>query len=67
MMWVPFSLIGEWVQILKNDNVDSGIVLGIHNCYVVIPQFLSNFLCSVIFALYTKNTIIKGAVLHIMQ
>ncbi|KAI9001651.1 major facilitator superfamily domain-containing protein [Gaertneriomyces semiglobifer] len=30
--------------------LDAGLVLGIHNVYVVLPQFLSTFLSSVVFA-----------------
>lgn len=31
--------------------LDAGIVLGIHNIYIVIPQFISTFACSIIFKL----------------
>jgi solute carrier family 45 protein 1/2/4 len=31
--------------------LDAGIVLGIHNIYIVIPQFISTFACSLLFKL----------------
>jgi len=62
-MWVPFALIGEYLenynahQESKNDDeeesdkLSSGIILGIHNMYVVLPQFVVTFLSSIFFAL----------------
>eukprot|EP00833_Pecoramyces_ruminatium_P010983 jgi/Orpsp1_1/1185015/evm.model.c7180000091967.1 len=64
-MWVPFALIGEYLEIFnnnqdsKNDDeeentenkLSSGIILGIHNMYVVLPQFVVTFLSSIFFAL----------------
>jgi len=64
-MWVPFALIGEYLEIYnanqdsKNDDeeenagnkLSSGIILGIHNMYVVLPQFVVTFLSSIFFAL----------------
>jgi len=64
-MWVPFALIGEYLEIYncnqdsKNDNeeesneskLSAGIILGIHNMYVVLPQFVVTFLSSIFFAL----------------
>lgn len=35
----------------RNFHLDAGMVLGIHNIYIVLPQFLSTFLCSVVFAI----------------
>ncbi|ORX57810.1 MFS general substrate transporter [Piromyces finnis] len=64
-MWVPFALIGEYLEIYnnnqdsKNDDeeesnenkLSSGIILGIHNMYVVLPQFVVTFLSSIFFSL----------------
>ncbi|TPX64840.1 hypothetical protein SpCBS45565_g05580 [Spizellomyces sp. 'palustris'] len=35
----------------SSHHLDAGMVLGIHNIYIVLPQFLSTFLCSVVFAI----------------
>ncbi|ORX86098.1 MFS general substrate transporter [Anaeromyces robustus] len=62
-MWVPFALIGEYLEIYnanqdsknddeeESDKLSSGIILGIHNMYVVLPQFVVTFLSSIFFAL----------------
>ncbi|KAF0556687.1 MFS general substrate transporter [Gigaspora margarita] len=36
---------------LSNNGFDAGILLGIHNIYIVIPQFIATFFSSVAFAL----------------
>lgn len=36
---------------LDSPKLDAGIVLGIHNIYIVIPQFISTFTCSILFKL----------------
>ncbi|KAJ1675816.1 hypothetical protein EV182_000505 [Spiromyces aspiralis] len=41
-------------------NLSAGIVLGIHNVYVTFPQFITAFLCSVIFAFFERSTEFPG-------
>nr|CAG8502631.1 10354_t:CDS:10 [Entrophospora candida] len=47
-MWAPFSILGEVIS-------NAGIILGIHNIFVVVPQFLVTFISSVIFAILESN------------
>jgi solute carrier family 45, member 1/2/4 len=63
-LWIPFSLIGEYVNVYTNGDyhlledadhleildVKPGIVLGIHNVYICLPQFFSTLLSMSIFA-----------------
>ncbi|KAJ3149561.1 hypothetical protein HDU89_003614 [Geranomyces variabilis] len=35
-------------------SLDAGMVLGIHNIYIVIPQFFATFMCSVVFTLFSR-------------
>lgn len=64
-MWIPFALIGEYLvlehaseqeettPLLLEDNrreLDAGIVLGVHNMYVVFPQFVVAIIAALIFA-----------------
>ncbi|KAI8913103.1 major facilitator superfamily domain-containing protein [Powellomyces hirtus] len=36
----------------RGPSLDAGMVLGIHNIYIVMPQFFATFMCSVIFTLF---------------
>lgn len=64
-LWIPFSLIGEFLNSQneqyisiseptpeQSDILEAGMVLGIHNIYIVVPQFISTFLSSVVFAIF---------------
>ncbi|KAJ7050399.1 major facilitator superfamily domain-containing protein [Mycena amicta] len=39
-----------------NLSSQAGVILGIHNIYVVIPQFLVTILCAVVFAIFDGDT-----------
>lgn len=70
VLWVPFSLVGEFVsyedehrQIQpsgsssparmedQQEDFDAGMILGVHNMYIVFPQFAVAIIASFIFAL----------------
>ncbi|KAI8824510.1 major facilitator superfamily domain-containing protein [Fimicolochytrium jonesii] len=36
----------------STESLEAGMVLGIHNIYIVIPQFFSTFMCSVVFTVF---------------
>jgi solute carrier family 45, member 1/2/4 len=44
-MVVPFSLIGNYV----NQGEDGGLILGIHNIFIVVPQIVTTILSSLVF------------------
>lgn len=73
VLWIPFSLVGEYVsyederrkkggissqqnngsvQQLEGqwDDFDAGMILGVHNMYIVFPQFAVAIISSLIFA-----------------
>jgi hypothetical protein len=73
VLWIPFSLVGEYVsyederrkkggigsqqnngsvQQLEDqqDDFDAGMILGVHNMYIVFPQFAVAIISSLIFA-----------------
>lgn len=47
-MVVPFSLIGNYV----NQGGDGGLILGIHNIFIVLPQIMTTLLSSLVFILF---------------
>ncbi|KAI8350159.1 major facilitator superfamily domain-containing protein [Blakeslea trispora] len=72
VLWVPFSLVGEYVsfedekrqkmiiaapssssneeELQQQDEFDAGMILGVHNMYIVFPQFAVAIISSFIFA-----------------
>jgi solute carrier family 45, member 1/2/4 len=48
-MVVPFSLIGNYV----NQGGDGGLILGIHNIFIVLPQIVTTLLSSLVFMAFT--------------
>ncbi|CAK5284525.1 unnamed protein product, partial [Mycena citricolor] len=76
-MWAPFALLGE--AILDDESGDAelsakaGVILGIHNLFIVVPQFLVSLLCAAIFAVFTPDPNTPGrqkkesAVVYIFQ
>ncbi|OBZ87809.1 General alpha-glucoside permease [Choanephora cucurbitarum] len=65
VLWIPFSLVGEYVSFederrkktpvpaedqQKGDDFDAGMILGVHNMYIVFPQFAVAIISSIIFA-----------------
>jgi len=61
--------VGDEVEVLENSSqpksgglrAKSGIIIGIHNMFVVIPQFISTGITSLVFALFDPD---KSAVQH---
>lgn len=67
VLWVPFSLVGEYVSYEderrqealpssstaqdEEDEFDAGMILGVHNMYIVFPQFAVAIIASFIFAM----------------
>ncbi|KAJ3279726.1 hypothetical protein HK104_001196 [Borealophlyctis nickersoniae] len=51
---ISTSTIDHAVSPTPHPPLDAGMVLGIHNIYIVLPQFISTFLSSVVFALIAK-------------
>ncbi|ORX74074.1 hypothetical protein DL89DRAFT_273659 [Linderina pennispora] len=51
-MWAPFALVGDQrpAEPSADDRLAAGTILGIHNMYVVLPQFLINGIASLVFA-----------------
>ncbi|RCI03057.1 hypothetical protein CU098_011948, partial [Rhizopus stolonifer] len=71
VLWIPFSLVGEYVSFederrkrepmpaedqQKADDFDAGMILGVHNMYIVFPQFAVALISSLIFAASNDNT-----------
>jgi solute carrier family 45 protein 1/2/4 len=69
-LWIPFSLIGEYLNVYTNgdyhllddvedstipQDVKPGIVLGIHNVYICLPEFVSTLLSLIIFAFVEED------------
>ncbi|KAL9539383.1 hypothetical protein MBANPS3_010290 [Mucor bainieri] len=65
VLWIPFSLVGEYVSYEderrkkpaaqhqledQQDEFDAGMILGVHNMYIVFPQFAVAIISSLIFA-----------------
>ncbi|KAI8977909.1 major facilitator superfamily domain-containing protein [Pilobolus umbonatus] len=72
VLWVPFSLVGEYVSYEdenrkkkarvenyssashqvenQQEDLDAGMILGVHNMYIVFPQFAVAIISAVIFA-----------------
>ncbi|KAI9259090.1 major facilitator superfamily domain-containing protein [Sporodiniella umbellata] len=64
VLWIPFSLVGEYVSYEDEqrqkalptstsepqDDFDAGMILGVHNMYIVFPQFAVAIISSIIFA-----------------
>lgn len=63
VLWIPFSLVGEYVSFEdeqrkktlpttseQQDDFDAGMILGVHNMYIVFPQFAVAIISSLIFA-----------------
>ncbi|KAJ2745452.1 mitochondrial splicing system protein [Coemansia sp. BCRC 34301] len=63
-MWAPFALVGEYVAIQAESGVssESGMILGIHNMYVVFPQFFINGVSSLVFAWLGRKDSESGSV-----
>ncbi|KAI7822103.1 major facilitator superfamily domain-containing protein [Kickxella alabastrina] len=64
-MWAPFAMVGEYVSIAaasresQSDGVsllEGGAILGIHNMYVVLPQFVINGVSSLVFMLIGRQS-----------
>lgn len=67
VLWIPFSLVGEYVSYedecrkktpshqleQQQDDFDAGMILGVHNMYIVFPQFAVAIISSLIFAAST--------------
>lgn len=62
ILWAPYSLLSDFANfstpesdetlLSSSENphvLDSGLILGIHNIYIVAPQFLVNFFSSIVF------------------
>jgi hypothetical protein len=47
--WIPFVLLSEYT--IKRRRDDSASLIGLMNIFIVLPQFLSIALCSVIFSI----------------
>jgi solute carrier family 45 protein 1/2/4 len=67
ILWAPFTLIGEalrnhamvYIPLQEGDDnfeeeggMDVGLVLGIQNVYIVVPQFVMSLLSSILFAYF---------------
>ncbi|KAI8642161.1 major facilitator superfamily domain-containing protein [Parasitella parasitica] len=64
VLWIPFSLVGEYVSYEdecrkkatqnhledQQDEFDAGMILGVHNMYIVFPQFAVAIISALIFA-----------------
>lgn len=70
VLWIPFSLVGEYVSYEdeqrkkgitmlgtedQQDDFDAGMILGVHNMYIVFPQFAVAIISSLIFAAYAAE------------
>jgi hypothetical protein len=68
-MWVPFSLIGHYLlshEKEQEQGLTAGIILGIHNIYIVLPGFISSALNALIFLILGNmesdtNTFVPGS------
>ncbi|PHZ17012.1 MFS general substrate transporter [Rhizopus microsporus ATCC 52813] len=71
VLWIPFSLVGEYVSYedeqrqkklptttsehQQQDDFDAGMILGVHNMYIVFPQFAVAIISSIIFAIASDS------------
>ncbi|OLL26943.1 General alpha-glucoside permease [Neolecta irregularis DAH-3] len=51
-LWAPFALISKQVAW---KNLDAGVVLGVHNIFISMPQVISTLISSLIFRICTKG------------
>ncbi|KAI7883147.1 hypothetical protein K492DRAFT_126802, partial [Lichtheimia hyalospora FSU 10163] len=55
VLWIPFALVGEYIstigaiEAMEEEALDAGMVLGVHNMYIVFPQFAVAIIASLIF------------------
>ncbi|KAJ2724334.1 hypothetical protein GGI07_002013 [Coemansia sp. Benny D115] len=56
VLWAPFAMVGEYVALDQGlGGLEGGAVLGIHNMYVVLPQFVINGLSTLVFAFLARS------------
>ncbi|CAG8515368.1 7320_t:CDS:10 [Diversispora eburnea] len=65
-MWVPFTLVGEFVQQnetgVDENEFDAGMILGVHNMYIVFPQFIISIISAAIIKLVEEVTQTGGGI-----
>ncbi|KAI7900907.1 major facilitator superfamily domain-containing protein [Cokeromyces recurvatus] len=70
VLWIPFSLVGEYVSFEdeqrqkksndieeRNNEFDAGMILGVHNMYIVFPQFAVAIIAFIIFYIATSGNV----------
>ncbi|KAI9472110.1 MAG: major facilitator superfamily domain-containing protein [Benjaminiella poitrasii] len=64
VLWIPFSLVGEYVSFEdehrktgEEAEFDAGMILGVHNMYIVFPQFAVAIISSLIFYVASSGNV----------